>query len=380
MEQSDGANYFRDLYKLGADPSVSLETKIERAIDIGRDRLGVPHGVLSYTGAGGYEIVDSSFTDGDYTAGSVQDLETTWCRHVVDGQELLAIEDATETDHRDDIALETTNFQCYIGAPILVDGEVFGTLCYSGERSREVEFSEDEKRFVRFLTRWIGYELERAKHYERLEAQNERLDEFAGLLVHDLRNPLTTARGYTELVAESATDEEAEHLQTALDALDRIDALISDTLALAREGADVGEREPVPLESAARAAWNAVDPADATLVVEQDRSILADASRLRQLLENLFQNVEDHCGTGVAVTVRGTEGGFVVADDGPGLPPDIAEALFGGRFESTRPGLGLLIIERIVSGHGWNGTVDCQDGTRFEFSNVGAVSNKPQLG
>lgn len=379
MEQSDGANYFRDLYELGADPSVSLETKIERAIDIGRDRLGVPHGLLSYTGAGEYEVVDSSFADGAYTAGSVQDLGTTWCRHVVGEQELLAIENAEGTDHEDDTALETTNFQCYIGAPILVDGEVFGTLCYSGEQPREVDFSDDEKRFVRLLTRWIGYELGRQKHYETLDAQNERLDEFASVLVHDLRNPLTAAKGYTELVAESATDEEAEHLQTALDALDRMESLITETLSLAREGADVGEREPVPLESAAQAAWDIVDPAAATLVVEQNRLISADESRLGQLFDNLFRNVAEHAGTGVTVTVRGTEGGFVVADDGLGLPPDIAEALFGERFESAPPGLGLLIVERIVSGHGWNGTVDCQNGTRFEFSNVGAVGQKPPL-
>jgi two-component system OmpR family sensor kinase len=379
MDHSDGTNYFRDLYELGADPSTSLETKIEQAIAVGRDRLGVPYGVLSYTGSGEYEIIDSTFSDGEYTAGSVQDLGTTWCRHVVGQQELLAIDDAGASDYEDDIAREMTNLQCYIGAPILIDGETFGTLCYSGEQPRDTEFTDDEKRFVRLVTRWIGYELERAKHYETLDTQNERLDEFAGVLAHDLRNPLTAARAYTELVSESVSDEEAEHLQTALDALDRMEALISDTLSLAREGADVGERQPVSLGSVARTAWETVDPADATLVVEQDRSILADESRLRQLFENLFRNVEEHCGTDVTVTVRGTDSGFVVADDGPGLPPDIAETLFGGRFESARPGLGLLIVERVASGHGWDATVDCLDGTRFEFSNVGTVTEIPRL-
>lgn len=66
------------------------------------------------------------------------------------------------------------------GAPLLVDGEVYATLCYSGEQPREREFDEDEKRFVRLLTRWVEYELEREKHYTTLDAQNERLDEFAG--------------------------------------------------------------------------------------------------------------------------------------------------------------------------------------------------------
>lgn len=288
-------------------------------------------------------------------------------------QETIVIENAATTDYEDDMTLETTNLQCYIGAPILVDGEVFKTLCYSGEKPHEAEFTDNEKRFVRLLTRWIEGELERAKHDETLEAQNERLDQLASVFAHDLRNPQTVAQGYTKLVAESATDEEVEYLQTVFNALDRMETLITDTLSLAREGADVGEREPVPLESAAQAAWDIVDPADATLVVELYRSILDDESRLRQLFENLFGSVEEHCGTGVTVTVRGTEGEFVVADGGPGLPPGITEALFGGRFESAPPGLGLLIVERVTSGHGWNGTVNCYDGMRFGFSNVGAI-------
>jgi two-component system OmpR family sensor kinase len=276
MDQVDRTNYFQDLYELGADPSMSLEAKIEEAIAVGRDRLGVPYGVLSYTGGGEYEIVKSTFSEGAFTAGSVQDLETTWCRHVVGNRDLLAIANAAATEYENDIAREETDLQCYIGAPILVDGETFGTLCYSGEKPRDTAFTDDEKRFVRLLTRWIGYELERTKHYETLDAQNERLDEFAGVLAHDLRNPLTVARAYTELVSESVTDEEAAHLQTALDALDRMEELITDMLSLARDGTDVGERESVSLGSVSRTAWETVDPANATLVIERDRQLLAD--------------------------------------------------------------------------------------------------------
>lgn len=379
MAESEATNYFRDLYELGAEPSLSLSEKIERAINLGRDRLGVPYGVLSYTGSGDYEIVDSTFSEGDYVAGSVHDIETTWCRHVVADGELLAIANARESTYSEDIAREVTGLQCYIGAPILVDGETYGTLCYSGENPRETDFTDDEKRFVRLLTRWIGYELEREKHYQSLDAQNERLNEFAGVLTHDLRNPLTAARGYTELAAESVDEPEASYLQTALDALDRMETLIDKTLALARKGGDVGEREPVDLGGLARTAWQTVDPAEATLVVETDRLVMADKSRLLQLFENLFRNVDEHCGDGTTVSVRGTAEGFEVADDGPGLPKDIADALFGGDFESARPGLGLVIVERVVSGHGWDGHVEVRDGTTFVFSGVGAVTEKPPV-
>lgn len=378
MDTEAPRNYFRDLFEVGTDRSAPLEEKIERAITLGRDRLGVEYGVLSYTGAGEYEIVDSTIESGTYEAGTIHELGETWCRHVVADREMLVVSDAEDSPYTDDVARDATGLQCYIGDAVVVDGEVYGTLCYSGEDPLDRDFTDDEKRFVQLLTQWISYEIEREQHYRALDAQNERLNEFAGVLAHDLRNPLTGARGYTELVEESVSDPEASHLQTVLESLDRMERLITDTLSLAREGADVGEREPVALAEVAQEAWKTVSPESAVLAVENDRTIRADASRLQQLFENLFRNVEEHCGAGVRVTVEGTDEGFAVADDGPGLPPAVADSLFGGSFGSERRGLGLLIVERVVSGHGWDGRVETgNDGTRFSFTGVGMVTEPP---
>jgi len=378
MSEEEVRDYFRDLYELGVDDLAPLDEKVERAITVGRDRLDVDYGVLSYTGAGEYEVIGSTIQSGDYTTGSVHDLETTWCRHVVDQVELVVIADADDSAYSDDIAREVTGLQCYIGAPITVDGDTYGTLCFSGEKPRSEPFTEDEQRFVELLTQWISNEIERERHYQALDAQNERLNEFAAVLAHDLRNPLTSARGYTELAAETATDPEAEYLEIVDDSLDRMETLISDTLSLAREGADVGERELVQLSAIARAAWDIVEPETATLEIVDDRPIRADSSRLQQLFENLFRNVEEHCGTDVTVTVEGTDDGFAVEDTGPGLPSNIAASVFGGAYGDGRHGLGLLIIERVVSGHGWSGSVhSTDDGTRFVFSNIGVVTDPP---
>lgn len=380
MADSGVRDYFQDLYELGADRDASLGEKIEQAITVGRDRLGVDYGVLSYTGAGDYEVIDSTIQSGEFSAGTTYDLNTTWCRHVVDGREPLLISDADDSAYSDDVAREATGLQCYIGAPILIDGDAYGTLCFSGEEPRGEAFGADERRFVELLTQWIGTEIERERHYRALDSQNERLDEFAGVLAHDLRNPLTSALGYTELVAESVSKPESDHLETVLDSLHRMERMITDTLALARDGVDVGEREEIMLSAVAKDAWDTVAPASATLTISNDRTVRADISRLQQLFENLFRNVDEHCGDGVSVTVEGTSDGFAVEDDGPGLPDEIAASLFGGDYGDGRRGLGLLIIERVVSGHGWSGSVETGvDGTRFVFSGVGAVTDRPTI-
>jgi len=371
----DSGGYFQDLYELGADRSLSLEQKIERAITIGRDRLGLAYGVLSYTAAGEYEVVDSTIASGEYAAGTVYELEETWCRHVVDNREILVVADADASQYADDIARESTGLQCYIGAPILVDGETYGTLCYSDQTPRNRNFDENERQFVQLLTQWIGYEIEREKHYQTVESQNKRLNEFAGVLAHDIRNPLTAAIGYTEYAIETAPNQIATHLETVLRSLDRIETLITNTLSLAREGADVGEREPVALDSVAREAWEMVSPSNASLSVVKPYTLMADESRLKQLFENLFRNVSEHCGDDVTVTVRGTDTGFEVLNDGPELPESVADSLFGGSFGADRIGLGLLIVERVVSGHGWDGEIESTpEETRFIFSGVGKAT------
>ncbi|PSP97490.1 histidine kinase [Halobacteriales archaeon QS_5_70_17] len=360
-QPQESSQYFADLYRLLCDRKSSVDEKVEEAIEIGRRRLDVENGVVTYTGDGSYEILETNISTGKYVPGSVTDLETTWCRHVVDDSEPLAFADANETDYRDDVALKETG--------------------------------EEERQFVDLLARGIGYELERTRHHRELAAQNERLDEFAGTVAHDLRNPLAGATAYLDLALKEASGEQREYLRTVEESLGRMEALIGELLRLARRGADVGRREPIDLADAVDAASESVETEEATLVNEASGTVLAHRSRLRQLLENLFRNAAEHgsasSGTesgdsveggpeGVTVTVGDLEDGFYVEDDGPGLPPSIAEALFrpadaSGDDETgtgAGPSLGLLIVERIVAGHDWTGSVECDGGTRFEFGRV----------
>ncbi|UIO99357.1 GAF domain-containing sensor histidine kinase [Halobaculum sp. CBA1158] len=374
-ESRDAEQYFADLYRLAIADDLTLEEKIDRAIAVGCERLGVENGVLSYTGDGDYEVVESTIGEGVYAPGGRSDLDTTWCRHVTESRESLGFADVSESAYADDVAREATGLACYIGAPVVVDNETYGTLCFSGDDPRETAFTETERRFVRLLARWVSYELERDRHHRELREQNERLDEFVGIVAHDLRNPISTVRGYADLALESAEGEQAEHLERIRRAAERMEGLVTDLLALARDGGGVGEREPVELTAVARDAWAFFESDDAELRLETDATVYANRSRLQQLFENAFRNAVEHGGPSVTVTVRDVDGGFAIEDDGPGLPAEIARTLFTSGSERTeRIGLGLSIIERVVGGHEWDATVRSDDGgTVLEFVGVERV-------
>ncbi len=212
---------------------------------------------------------------------------------------------------------------------------------------------------------------ERKAREEELVRKNERLEEFSSVVSHDLRNPLQVARGRVELLAEEV---DSEHVPEVRRALDRMETLIDDLLANARQGEDAMAPEPVDLPTAAREAWATVETARASLAVDAEGRIEADPDQLRQLFENLFRNSVDHGGPAVTVTVGRLADGFYVADDGSGVPTGERESVFDTGFstDADGTGLGLTIVANVADAHGWKlSLTESEDGgARFEITGV----------
>ena len=232
-----------------------------------------------------------------------------------------------------------------------------------------------------FLLRDVTERERRQTELERreaeLERQNERLEDFAGVVSHDLRNPLAAATAAVELARHDDEGNE-DALDRAANAHDRMDDLIEGLLSLATAGKSVDEVDPVSLDGTARRVWSRLETADATLSIDgPDVPALADGDRLEQLLSNLFRNAIEHAGDDVAVLVEieRREGGIAlaVADDGPGVPPDQrSEVTERGVSLGGGTGLGLAIVGDISEAHGWELSVEESEtgGARFVISGI----------
>ncbi|WP_424001059.1 ATP-binding protein [Haloarcula salina] len=219
---------------------------------------------------------------------------------------------------------------------------------------------------------------DRKRQERELQRQRDRLDEFASVVSHDLRNPLTVAEGHLDLAME---DCDSPRLADVARAHDRMRSLVDDLLALARDGRLVDDPDPVPLSVVVDACWNTVETGASTLVVDTDRIVHADESRLKQLFENLLRNAVEHVGGAVAVTVGDIDEsdcqGFYIEDDGPGIAPDDRDAVLDAGYTTVEDGtgFGLAIVRQVADAHGWDFRVTSGDGggARFEFTGVDVV-------
>jgi PAS domain S-box-containing protein len=225
---------------------------------------------------------------------------------------------------------------------------------------------------------------ERKERERRLNRQNDRLEEFASVVSHDLRDPLHVASGNLDLVRRriegADVDREVlEYVDRVGEEHDRMSDLIDEVLALARQGEVVGTVEPLSLRSVVEDALRRTNAPDLDVEVVDDATVAADHSRLVRALSNLFGNAADHAGPDATVRVGTLADGFYVADDGPGIPESQRDQVFdpGHTTADDGTGFGLPIVERIVEAHGWAVEVTEADGggARFEVRGVDRVDD-----
>ena len=373
------------LYSITNQSELSFSEKLDRALDVGITELGYPVAYATRIEEQNVEVIAVAGDHEEISVGQTTPLSDNYCQLTIAENEPVAIGDAGADEALSELpAYDDLGLACYIGAPITVDDELYGSLCFAGTDPRDPELIEAQKLTVKTLAQWVGYEIDRSQREQELERQVERLEEFSNIVSHDLRNPLNVAQGRLE-IAQAEFD--SPHLDTAVDALYRMENIIEDTLMLARQGQSVDNMEPVEVTDLVDDCWDVVESPNAELRIVDDFTVHGDPNRLPHIFENLFRNAIDHNEGAITIRVglknvmytntRAPDSGtfcFFVEDDGCGVPEERRASVFDAG-ETTRQdgtGFGLPIVKQIAEAHGWEIklTESFDGGARFEFVDV----------
>jgi len=266
--------------------------------------------------------------------------------------------------------------------PLTGMGETAGAIA-AGDLTRRVEPAEESTEVGRLgiaLNTMLAH-IESA--FEERRRSEERLRRFVADASHELRTPLTSIRGYAELFrrgADTRPDDLAKSMTNIEGEAARMGVLVDDLLLLARldQGRPL-ERDPVDVAAVvgdAVESARAVEPGRSIeLTVETPVEIVGDGGRLRQVADNLLDNARVHAPDApvhVRVGRDGADAVIEVADEGPGIDPEVGSRIFE-RFTRGDPsrsrgtggaGLGLSIAAAIVEAHGGSVTATARpDGT-----------------
>lgn len=280
--------------------------------------------------------------------------------------------------------------------PLRTSREILGALVIAAN-DRDRAMTDDKLPLAQVLTERAALAIENARLYtDQVEARRKvedlsRLkDEFLSIASHELRTPVTSIKGYTQLaktlIRENDLATSEEYLNIALDQIDRMSRLILELLDVSRieTGRLEIRREEITWSNFVRDVVHrhhtAVSDRRFQLnVPTSERNITGDRDRLEQVLGNLLDNAVKYSpdGSEILVSVEERDNQLItaVADRGIGIPNDELAQVFerfhrGRQVSSTNYGglgLGLYITKQIVERHGGSIWVESREGTGTTF-------------
>ena len=228
---------------------------------------------------------------------------------------------------------------------------------------------------------------QRVLYQQRLEASNERLEQFAYAVSHDLREPLRMVTSYLALLerryGDSHDSEADEFLGYAIDGAERMQETIANLLSFARVDTEGTSFDAVDLEAVLDDVLMdlgvRITTSDAEIVAGELPTVAGDGAQLRQLFQNLLDNAIEYSGDEppritISADRDGDEWFVSISDEGIGMDPADTDRVFEifqrlhTYEEHAGTGIGLALVKRIVDHHGGEIWVESEPGEGSTFS------------
>jgi K+-sensing histidine kinase KdpD len=367
------------------------ERDLEAILRAALDRL---HGVVAFTG-GSIALVDRDdliirAATGPFEHEAIgqrlaRGPSLSW--RVVDALEPVRVDDLRATSTRMPGPEASKAMRSWLAVPIQWRGEGIGLL--EIDSTSAAAFTEEDQVLVATIGRALAGPIHLSARYDAEQRATALRDAFTGVISHELRTPITTIYGMSQVLRQRHETMDPETRRQAIADIeaeaDRLRRLAEDLLVLSRaEGGRLDlARDPLVIRHVIRQAvegeakrwpdhnFTADVPLDLPLV-------LGEELHVGQVMQNLLGNAAKYSakGSSVAVRARAEDGGvtILVLDEGEGLPAESSEQLFELFYRAPEAarrasgaGIGLFVCRQLVEGMGGRIWARSREGRGAEF-------------
>lgn len=373
-----------------------LKIDYQAFLKTGLKVLNLDFGIISKIDQQTYTVVDAISPDNMIASGAEFELPGTYCVAVKEKKKTITYNEVGKIDemHGHPVYINM-KLESYIGTPVWVNGEIYGTVNFSSQSIRKLEFSKEEERFIEILAQVLGKMIEGVEREKQIIQAAKAKDNFLANMSHEIRTPLNSIIGIIEILKENKTPSEQEkYLSILNNSSEHLSHLIEDILDISRIEAENFELKKEVIDfknifSKINSIFhNMAEENYLTLnIIDnlKDQYFVSDETRLMQILVNLIGNAIKFTEVGsvtLEVTSNQTDKSgnvyFSVRDTGPGISDQNIKSIFQ-KFtqleEATSKtysgtGLGLAIVQRIVEKMGGEIWLESEvgKGSNFQFT------------